>query len=408
MTVLLMLACQGEAEPVEEPLPPPRPPEVGELLISQLYTTGALPAGGTDHYYSDQFIELVNATEVPLELSGLRVANVYGSAGRINVGMQPDSYRTSHPDLVVMETVWRIPDGAVLQPGEAVVIAHDGTNHRPFSDMDLSSAGFEAYVSGSSRDDDHPTVPNLEEVVYNGGYDWLITVFGPSVVVLDADTELGETDGWPSVSVDAVLDGLDTLMDGDSGSFKRLPDSVDAGFSYADGPYTGTAVHRLQEGGAWRDTNNSTYDFVVGPPEPTLPSGSDEVFGDPFIELGSGYPDFEPLADGQSVELVAGPQGGWHIDTAVWFGGFGPNGVTLTYDAVDTSAQRVSYITQGELYETNVLDADEGWYRVGDRVVMDIDSADEVVGQELILRVTAALGEQTWSDERSVSVVDEI
>jgi hypothetical protein len=139
-----------------------------------------------------------------------------------------------------------------------------------------------------------------------------------------------------------------------------------------------------------------------------LPSGSDEVFGDPFVELGAGYPDFESLADGQSVELVAGPQGGWHIDTAVWFGGFGPNGITLTYDAVDTSAQRVSYITQGELYETNVLAADEGWYRVGDRIVMDIDRADEVVGQELILRVTAALGEQTWSDERSVYVVDEI
>ena len=30
-----------------------------------------------------------------------------------------------------------------------------------------------------------------------------------------------------------------------------------------------------------------------------------------------------------------------------------------------------------------------------------------MVGQELILRVTAALGEQTWSDERSVFVVDD-
>ena len=62
--------------PAREPLP-------GELLITQLYTTGAASAGGTDHYYSDQFIEIVN-TAADFDLSGLRVANVFGSAGEIN------------------------------------------------------------------------------------------------------------------------------------------------------------------------------------------------------------------------------------------------------------------------------------------------------------------------------------
>ena len=91
----------------------------------------------------------------------------------------------------------------------------------------------------------------------------------------------------------------------------------------------------------------------------------------------------------------------------MWFGGFGPGGVILAYEAVDTDAERVSYVTQAELVEENVLDADEGWFRVGDRIVLDIDGTGEVVGEELILRVTAALGEQTWSDERRVRVVDE-
>ena len=102
----LLFAC---AEPDEVPA---RAPLVGELLISQLYTSGAVPAGGTDHYFSDQFIELVNAAEVPLDLSGVRVADVHGAAGEINPGMSPDSFRESRPDEVVMSSVWRLPEGA--------------------------------------------------------------------------------------------------------------------------------------------------------------------------------------------------------------------------------------------------------------------------------------------------------
>ena len=58
-------------------------------------------------------------------------------------------------------------------------------------------------------------------------------------------------------------------------------------------------------------------------------------------------------------------------------------------------------------FESNVLTTDEGWHRVGDRVVLDITDPEEVAGQDLIIRVTAAMGEQTWSDERRVRVIDE-
>lgn len=408
VTASLLLA--GCAEPVAEEVPA-RPPTTGELLVSQLYTSGAEPAGGTDHYFSDQFVELVNAAEDPLDLSGVLVADVFGAAGEINPGMSPDGFRESHPDEVVMSSVWRVPAGARLEPGERLVLAHDGTNHRPFSELDLSGAAFEAFVAESGGDEDHPMVANLESVAFNGGFDWLMTVFGPSVVVLDADAELGEEDGpfgpLPTAPVDAVLDGVDTLMDADSEAFKRLPDAVDAGFAWANGPYTGTALHRRQTGGDWQDTDDSSADFEVGAPDPARPSGESEgVFGDPWVELGTGTSSWEALADDDPIELVAGTQGGWHLDATVWFGGFGPTGVVLVYEAVDTDAERVSYVTQAQLAPQSVLEADEGWYRVGDRVVLDIDDASDVVGEELILRVTAALGEQTWSDERRVRVVD--
>jgi len=39
----------------------------------------------------------------------------------------------------------------------------------------------------------------------------------------------------------------------------------------------------------------------------------DAVVGDARIELGTGTVEFEPLADGTSLEVVAGPQGGFHF-----------------------------------------------------------------------------------------------
>lgn len=404
LAALLLAACVGDPEPTA---PLARPPAVGELLVTELYTSGAPPAGGTDHYFSDQFVELVNASDALLDLSGVMIADVYGSAGEINPGMAPDGYAASDPESVVMSSVWRLPPGVELAPGGFLVVAHDGTNHRPFSSVDLSSADFESFVADSPRDDDHPTVANLESVAFNGGFDWLMTVFGPSVVLLAADAELGAVHDLPTAPVGAVLDGVDTLMDADSGAFKRLPGSVDAGFAFGDGPYTGRSLHRRRAGDGWQDTDDSGADFEVGAPDPARPQTTDGVFGTPVIELGTGTSAFQSLADGADIELVAGPQGGWHLDVAVAFDGFGPGGVQLVYDGLDAVAEPVSFVTHAELTPASVVEVDSGWQRVGDRVVLDIGGAEAVIGQELVLRVTAELDGQTWSDERRVRVVDD-
>jgi len=395
------------APPVE-----PVPPVAGDLLIEELYYSGSPPGGGADHYFSDQFIELVNAADHPLDVSGVLVANVSGVAGAINPGMQPDSYRLTHPDQVVMESVWRIPDGVELGPEARLIIAHDGTNHQPFSTIDLSGANFEAYVAEHGKDDDHPTVQNLESVVFNGGYDWLMTVFGPSVVVLAPGTSLGTVAGifgdLPSAPTSAVLDAIETVMDGNSGAFKRLPDSVDSGFAWVSGPYVGESLHRRRVGDAWQDTNDSGADFEVGAPDPGLALDSEGVFGDPWIELGTGWSVFETLTDGDPIELVAGPQGGWHVDVSLRFAGFGPHGILLTYEAVDPTGQTISYVTKALLSQKSVLTDGDGWQRVGDRIVLDIGAPAEVVGTDAVLHVTATLDGQSWSDERAVTIVDEL
>ncbi len=236
--------------------------------------------GGADHYFSDQFVELLNDSAERITIGGLLIGDVYGLAGEINPGMEPDSYAADEGH-VYLETVWRIPGApadVILEPGQSVVIAHDGTNHLPFSTVDLSGADWEAYVDDSGGDDDYPTVDNLERVFFNGGYDWLMTVFGPSFVVLDLDEEdLEDFDAGPwelrRAPVDAVIDAVEALMDADSGDYKRLPDGVDAGFSYVSDTYTGESIRRRRladDGpGALQDTNDSSADFeVVDRPQP--------------------------------------------------------------------------------------------------------------------------------------------
>jgi hypothetical protein len=406
---LTLSACVGEGSPTA--VVPAVQPTVGELLIAEFYYSGAAPDGGADHYFSDQFVELVNAAEVPLDLSGVSIGDAYGAAGAINPGMTPDSYASSNPDEVVLSSVWRIPEGVRLEPGATLVLAHDGTNHRPFSNIDLTGAGFETYVAGSGRDDDHPTVPNLEEVVYNGGFDWLVPVFGASIVVLSADADLGRQQSpagrLARAPAGAVLDAVEALMDRSSRPFKRLPDSVDSGFAWVSGTYVGESLQRRRAGTGWQDTNDSGADFMVAEPDPGRAPDPDGVFGEAWVELGSGRDGFTPLPSGSGLELVAGPQGGWHVDVAVQFGGFGPEGIRLVYDAVDAQGGSVSFITQALLTEPGLLATDEGWIRVGDRIVLDVAGADDVVGQEVVVRVTAELAGQTWSDERRVVILDE-
>lgn len=402
------LDVDGGAAPALEPAVTP---VEGQLLIEEVYYSGASPNQGADHYFSDQFVELVNASDVPLDLSGVMVGDTYGTAGAINPGSSPNSYANSRPNDVVLDSVWRIPDGTRLEPGEHFVLAHDGTNHRPFSDIDLSGSHLEAFVAASARDIDYPTVANAESVLFNGGFDWLVPVFGASLVVISADAPsesiagpFGDLFAFPT---DAVLDGVDALMDLDSAAFKRLPESVDRGYGSASGTYVGLSLHRRETEDGWQDTNDSSADFVVGFPAPT-PRAVDLLpgEGDSFVELGTGVTGFEALAEGGDIELVAGFQGGWHVDAAVRFGGFSPTGVTLFYEALAPNAEPLSLITSAGLSPSRVIVDDGAFVRVGDRVVFRVDDGNTLIGQTIVLRVVAEVDGATIADERELVVVD--
>jgi hypothetical protein len=250
----------------------------GHLLIEELYYAGSPPAAGSDHYNADQFIEIVNTSDAPVAVGGLFIGNVYGLAGEINAGYTPNSFAESDPDRVYCENLWRIPgepEDVLLYPDESLIIAQDGANHQPFSTVDLTGANWEAYVEQSERDEDYPLVDNLEAFHFTGGYDWLITVFGPSVVILSPEAidhmeDVTADQFWElkAIPVEYIVDAVETLMDASSGIYKRLPANVDTGFVYVSDTYSGESVRRVREDGLLKDTGNSSADFEVATPAP--------------------------------------------------------------------------------------------------------------------------------------------
>ena len=260
--------------------PAPLAPQ-GNLLIEEVYYAGAVPVGGIDRYYGDQFIELVNIADAPVMVGGLILGDTPGASGAINPGDEPGEGPSGNyvgdPDHVYLLSAWRVPgapEDVLLAPGASLVIAQDAQDHAPYSPLDLSGAEYETYVEVHEQDLDSPVSENLESLWYNGGYDWLVPVFGPTIVVVSMAAEdleeTGSSRGPLRAPVTAVVDTMEALMDAESEAWKRLHPTVDAGFVHVSGTYTGESVRRRRDAdGALVDTDDSSADFeVIAVPEP--------------------------------------------------------------------------------------------------------------------------------------------
>ena len=182
-----------------------------------------------------------------------------------------------------LNNVWRIPGAGKdhkLAPGQSIIIAQDGVNHKdallnPNSPVDLSGADWETYNERpDGRDADAPGVPNLERLYFTGGFDWLMTVFGPGIVIFKADFNSLEKVAIPGSTLDprirvpnaAVIDAFEGLKDAGSVAYKRVPAGLDAGFVHADDTYNMQSFRRktsttINGRKVLQDTNNSGADF---------------------------------------------------------------------------------------------------------------------------------------------------
>lgn len=252
--------------------------KVGDLVFKEIYYTGS-----EGYYFSDQFYEIYNNSTEPISVDSLIIADIYGSAG--NAG-DPTPFQDDDEN-VYARNAWMVPGDAdhVLQPGESFIIAQDGINHyedpngSENSPVDLSDADYESYVErDDNKDTDAPEVPNLIQLHFTGGFDWLTPVFGGSYVIFKVDDfselelvtnpESSSSTEYVQIPVDLVIDGVDALVDEDAGDYKRLPASLDAGFIYCSGTYVGESIRRkisntIDGRHILQDTNNSAEDFEV-------------------------------------------------------------------------------------------------------------------------------------------------
>jgi hypothetical protein len=264
---------------------------LGDLVLKEVYYTGSrTPSGGT--YFSDQFVEIYNNSTDTIYTDGLAIADVYGVSGQINPTNVPTPFQSDVANVYV-SSIWQIPGTGrqyPLAPGASVLIAQDGINHQSdplgntSSPVNLGTADWETYNERpDGRDLDAPTVPNLTRVVFRGGFDWLLTVFGPGVVIfrapnlaaLDSALVPGTTQTYTTrVPASLVIDAFEAVQNGSSGSYKRVPASLDAGFVFASGTYTSQSARRkiattIAGRRVLQDSNNGSNDVtLVTPPTP--------------------------------------------------------------------------------------------------------------------------------------------
>jgi|GEM_PF-2738731 len=126
------------------------------------------------------------------------------------------------------------------------------------------------------------------------------------------------------------------------------------------------------------------------------------------VELGEGRTAFRELPrEGAEIELVLGPQGGWHFDLAVRLAGADPEGLGLTYAVLDEQGAAIQYPGRVELNARRVLVSGDHLVRVGDRAVLDVRDGNTLVGRDLTASVEAISADgRRASDRRVLRVVD--
>ena len=132
----------------------------------------------------------------------------------------------------------------------------------------------------------------------------------------------------------------------------------------------------------------------------------------PTVEIGTGESAFVPIAaSGAALELVMGPQGGWHVLLTCRFTGLSPDGLLLRYDVGEAGRDAMWNMTaEYALTRDRVTPDGTGFVRVGDRAVFDITGPADVVGKMLTVRACLEPpgGATPVCDSRLVQIVDEI
>jgi hypothetical protein len=250
-----------------------------DLVIKEVYFPGA--ADSYVSLFKDQFIEIFNNSSEVIYADGLYVACMFNS--RPTNSAIPYSQVLDLNEYLYAELADQVPGNGTdypIEPGKSIVIAFNAINFKegnpqPDRAVDNSTADLERYSvewlqaqgrTGSTFFDmNNPDVPNMNNIFLSSNHVmYLMEVSGPSVVIFRKETAFTEADvfqydynnqgGNPrtvnllKIPTSLVIDGLDVVENAEEGGWKRLPESIDSGFTYlkADGGafYSGMSLRR--------------------------------------------------------------------------------------------------------------------------------------------------------------------
>jgi hypothetical protein len=138
-------------------------------------------------------------------------------------------------------------------------------------------------------------------------------------------------------------------------------------------------------------------------------AGSAPDAGGPRVELGTGTSAFVPIPEsGAELELVAGSQGGFHVDLTARLWELEIDGLLVSYEAVPVGGTTpISVPTEVELNTSRVVPEGDHFLRAGDFLQLEVSGPADVVGMELEIRVRAAcVGGGVAEDTTRARIVD--
>ncbi|WP_300795914.1 DUF4876 domain-containing protein [uncultured Bacteroides sp.] len=280
------------------------------LIFKEVYF-----AGVHDYYFKDGFYEIYNNSDEVQYLDGVILgivdeglpANIFTPTNSIWVD-ENNQLLDRYP--MTSYTMYFPGNGTdyPLQPGESVVVAAYPIDHtsRQLSENDepspvnLSGADWEIFCGPHSVTDvDVPNVPNLEYGYHTFGIEFMPSTSGQALIlaklpdgqkvvdfVADSNnfmTAPGKSQLHLMIPSDYVIDGIEIVRAPVNERYKHLLPKTDMGMTWVDGSdngsledaaYSGKSLRRKVasvENGItkFKDTNNSSIDFIVGGGVPT-------------------------------------------------------------------------------------------------------------------------------------------
>lgn len=280
------------------------------LVFKEVYSSGV-----KDYYFKDGFYEIYNNSDEVQYLDGVILgivdegfpAGIYKPTNSIWVdgnGQLLDRYPMTNFTMYFPGNGQDHP----LEPGKSVVVASYPINHSARkltendvqSPVDLSRADWDIYCGPySSVDIDIPEVPNLEYAYHTFGFEFMPAVSGQALILakLPAGQKVADFVADPNnimaapgksrnhlmIPSDYVIDGIEVVRAPKNERFKHLLPKTDIGMvwvdgsdngSAADGAYSGKSLRRkvasiVNGRTKFKDTNNSSVDFIIGGGKPT-------------------------------------------------------------------------------------------------------------------------------------------